>query len=151
MTGAIALAAGACATKTTEPSKDAAASYLEDPRLGDKVDRICFASQINGFGFVDEYQDAVLIEARVNDWFFVELMGPCTVSGLRFAQTVALDFRRGGGCLTRGDRLVFSDSLSFGPARTANLRRCTMGSVYRWDRNAGEAVPAGEEGADGPQ
>ena len=108
-----------------------------DPRIGDEVRRICFASNIDGFRFSDDHRDAVLLEARVNDWYFVELLGGCRGSGLRFAQAIAIE-TRGSSCLSRGDRLIFSDGLRF-DARDAHQRRCLVGKIYEWDDAAGGA------------
>ena len=118
-------------------SADDEPQLSEDPRLGERVNRICFARNINNFSFVREYDDVVLLEKGVKKWFLAELSGACSYSSLRFARAVAIDSRPRGGCVSRGDRLVFSDGLSFDDrSAISNVRRCTIGAIYKWDENA---------------
>ena len=115
----------------------------DDPRLGERVDRICFARSIDNFSTLDE-DDAVLLEKGVNDWFKVTLVGACRASQLRFAQSVALDRRpSGGGCLTPGDALVFSDS-AFGDFSFPRATRCIVDEIYEWNPDAKAAEDEGE-------
>ncbi len=151
MAAAAALTVGACATNSSETAEEDAASYFEDPRLGEKVNRICFARQIDGFRFLEEYDRAVLLESRVNDWHFVELLGPCTNRSLRFARAVAIDSGPGGGCLTRGDRLVFADSIAFRTLSATDVTRCVIGDVYVWNEDAGAPETEDEESEGGAE
>lgn len=114
-----------------------------DPRLGPEVDRICFTRSIDGFRTLKGVDDAVLLERGVNDWYYVELIGMCSESQLRFAQSVAIVSRPSGGCLTSGDTLIFSDSAFFND-RPIERNRCTVRRIYKWDEKApapGEAKP----------
>lgn len=109
----------------------------KDPRLGDQVDRICFAGNISSWRETDDGRKAVLLRSRVNRWHYVRLSGACSRSDIRFAQSIALDRRpAGGGCLTRGDNILFFDS-AFGPSRDDIVARCTVTGIYDWDDDAG--------------
>lgn len=103
-----------------------------DPRLGDEVDRICFSRNISGFRTIDGEDDAVLLERGVNDWYKTTLAGACNHNRLRFAQSVAIDDHPRGGCITRGDTLVFSNS-AFGDFSFPNATRCVIVEIHRWD------------------
>ena len=122
----------------------AAESEGADPRLGDKVDRICFGRDINNFKAIEGEDDVVLLERGVNDWYKVELIGACDYSELKWSQAVAIDQRPAGGCLTPGDYLIFTRS-AFGEFNFANTRRCAVSAIYKWNEKA--AAP--EDGADG--
>ncbi len=112
-----------------------------DPRLGEEVDRICFSRDIDGFRTIDDEDDAVLLERGVNDWYKTTLAGACNYNRLRFAQSVAIDERPRGGCITRGDALVFSNS-AFGDFSFPNATRCSIVEIHRWDPKA--EAPADE-------
>ncbi len=107
-----------------------------DPRIGEKVDRICFASGINGFQTPDGVEDAVVLTKGVNDKYYVELSG-AGFNSLKFAQSVAIDSRPGGGCVTRGDRLIFSDS-AFGFDRRDRVGPDSylITGIYEWNEDA---------------
>jgi hypothetical protein len=113
------------------------AAAEDDPRLGEKVDRICFASNINNFSTIKGVDDAALLEANVDDWYRVDLIGACSYQQLRFAQSVAIDERPRGGCVTKGDALIFSNS-AFGDFSFPNATRCVISAIYRWDEDAEE-------------
>lgn len=114
-----------------------------DPRLGEEVDRICFSRNISNFRTIDGEDDAALLERGVNDWYKTTLAGACNYNQLRFAQSVAIDDRPRGGCITRGDALVFSDS-AFGDFSFPNATRCIITEIYRWDPKA--VAPEADEG-----
>ena len=137
---AIGLFACAAALMATASAGD---SDHDDPRIGERVDRICFAGSINGFSVPDDYDKVVLLNKGVNNWYFVELSGACTTSRLRFAQAVGIDTFGGGGCLSRGDRLIFSDT-PFKP-RPHDLTRCLVGHIYEWDEDAVEEEESEED------
>lgn len=114
-----------------------------DKRQGEEADQICFARTISSFRTIDKVDDAVLLERGVNDWYKVDLIGACDHRRLRFAQSVAIDQRPAGGCVSRGDQLIFSDSV-FGEFTFQNSTRCVIGKIYRWDEKADDAEEAGE-------
>ncbi|MEQ8936722.1 MAG: DUF6491 family protein [Amphiplicatus sp.] len=120
-----------------------------DPRIGDKVDRICFASGINGFQTPDGIERAVVLTKGVKDKYLVDLSGG-GFGSLKFAQSVAIDQRPGGGCLTRGDKLIFSDS-AFGFDRTDRIGNSYLiTGIYEWneDAAAGDKNEAADEDKD---
>ncbi len=116
-----------------------------DPRLGADVDKICFSRDIDGFRTIDGEDDVVLLERSVNDWYKVTLTGACTHNRLRFAQSIAIDDRPRGGCVRRGDALVFSDS-AFGDFSFPNATRCIIVEIQRWDPKA--SAPDDDSDAD---
>jgi len=106
----------------------------DDPRQGEQVRSICFARSIDNFRTIKGEDDVVLLEKGVNDWYRVELSGACGYRHLRFAQAISIDSRPSGGCVRRGDILVFHDS-AFG-GRDRFKRRCFISDIYEWDPDA---------------
>lgn len=102
------------------------ADYEADPRLGQRVDRICFGSQINSFG--ETTDETVLVESGVDDWYLVHTY---SCPDLDFAQSLAFD--RFGSCLRQGDGVIAYDT-AFGADRTGPApRSCTIRAIYEWD------------------
>lgn len=122
----------ACATTEAEPRDRN--PYTDDPRLGEKVDRICFGSQIDGFG--ETTDNTVIVEAGVRDYYLLETTGYCP--NLDFAQSIAFD--RFGACLTQGDSVIAFDTLfpDHGRGGLAS-RECLITAIYEWNPDAGEA------------
>lgn len=120
----------------------------DDPRLGERVDRICFGRDINGFKTIKGEDDAVLLEKGVNDWYKATLIGACNYRQLKWAQAVAIEQRPAGGCVTRGDALIFSNSIS-GDFSFRNSTRCVISEIYEWDEDAAaeDDAETEEEGA----
>lgn len=114
---------------------NAAGAESKDPRIGEAAQSICFARQINGFQTIDGADNAVLLNSGVRELHYVTLAGLCTSHELRFAQAVAIDQRPGGGCVTRGDRLIFSDSVFFDD-KPGRVSRCVITGIYRWNPDA---------------
>lgn len=136
--GYSALAAAAAVISAAGPALSAGKSTVEsqvDPRLGEEVDRICFSRDIDGFRTLDDEDDAVLLERGVNDWYRASLSGPCNYNLLRFAQSVAIDEQPRGGCVMRGDALIFSDS-AFGDFSIPRATRCVIVEIHRWNPKA---------------
>lgn len=140
----LAAAAGMCAAALASAAfagQDAAETA--NPALGEEVDRICFASTINGWRSVKGEDDVVLLERGVNDWYRVELSGGCHESLFRSALTIGIDSRPGGGCVSRGDVIIVKDTPGF-------TRRCMITRMYKWDEKAakeeskmGDSAPEG--------
>lgn len=82
----------------------------DDSRIGQEVDRICFGRSINGWRSVNGQGRAVLLEKGVNDWYLVGVSGPCTASDFRFAETIGIDSRPSGGCVSRGDTIIVAST-----------------------------------------
>jgi hypothetical protein len=112
-----------------------------DPRLGEQTDKICFASSINNFRPIKGEDDVVLLERGANDWYRVELMGACSYSRIRSAQSVGIRTIPGGGCLRPGDDLIFAEAFA---RRDAPLDyvSCRVESISRWDEKAAAPEPA---------
>ncbi len=121
-----ALAAGATAEETA------------DPRLGEQVDSICFGRNINNFRAIDGVDDAILLEKGVNNWYKATLIGACNYSQLKWAQSVAIEQRPAGGCVTRGDYLIFSNS-AFGDFSFPNSTRCAISEIHEWNPDTAAA------------
>lgn len=130
---ASALALTACSTGPGMDGADAQArgfeDYEGDPRLGERVDRICFGSQINSFG--ETTNETVLLESGVNDWYLVHTY---SCQDLRFAQSVSFD--RYGSCLGQSDAVIAYRSFT-GPDRSEpDPQRCRIRAIYDWDPDA---------------
>ncbi len=137
---AIFAAAAALAAIVTPSLAEKEKNNGPDPRIGAKVDRICFPRNINGWKSVKGEDNVVLLEKGVNDWYRVEVSGACPERVFRFAQVIGLDSRPGGGCLRRGDVIIVEDSGGFS-------QRCHIRRIYEWDENA--PAPSEEEASKG--
>lgn len=124
------LAAGCQSSSESAARQDDEIARLTAARQGAEVDRICFASNINGWSPLG--RDAVLLERGVNDWFKVELTGTCDPEWA--FNTIALRSRpAGSSCLTRGDRITTDDQTVPGV--------CYVDRIYEWDETR-EPAPA---------
>ena len=140
LTLCLALAAGACATGPVDQSPPEA--YADDPRLGERVDRICFGRSINGFG--ETTDRTIIVEARVDDHYLIETFGYCR--DLAWAQSIALD--QFSSCVTTSDSLIPYDSV-FGPDRSGIApQACRIKAIYEWNPDAADEDGADEEAAD---
>ena len=131
------VALAACQSTGT-PSPRGMAAYADDPRLGEPVDRICFASTIDGFSN-NERDTVVLREGR--DEYMIEVFGACPE--LENAFTIGIDSAT--GCLTNMDAIIIGDTLGgsgIGP------RRCTIKEMRKWDPKA-KAAETEADAADG--
>lgn len=143
------LAAAACST-APQPSAETAtlaAAETPDPRLGERVDKICFTRNIDSFQ--ETTRNSVIVRVGVNDFYLVETFGPCF--DLNFAQSIGFESRT-GSCLRRTDRLSVSDS-AFGLHRSGGLgpQRCQIRAIYEWDPEAAAGDAAdGETETDTP-
>lgn len=100
-----------------------------DPRLGPEVDRICFQRNINGWRELKGVDNVVLLETGVNNWHRVELAGGCRASLFRFAETIGIESRPGGGCVSRGDVIIVGQTGGF-------VHRCIITKINLWDEKA---------------
>ncbi len=106
--------------------KDRDKTSAEDPRPGPEIDRICFGRSINGWKNVNGYGDAVLLQKGVNDWYLVEVSSHCRARDFKFAQTIGLESRPGGGCLTDNDYILVEGTNRF-------KNRCYIKSIREWN------------------
>lgn len=120
------------------------AATTPDPRLGPEVNRICFARNINGWKELKGDEDAVLLETGVNNWFRVEVAGTCRYRDFRFAQTIGIESRPGGGCVTRGDVILVEGGAG------DFVNRCFITRINEWDEKAQAPQTAAPGAADLP-
>lgn len=130
---AASLVLAACATSGSgETGPKGVERFAGDPRLGEEVERICFASNIDSFS--DTTRDTVTVREGRNH-YLIEVYNSCFA--LDDTLTIALDST--GGCLSRGDHLIVSDSI-LGPGPRGggpfSTQRCTVKSIYKWDPKA---------------
>ncbi len=135
-----------CETTSTNESGEkplkGIAALKDDARLGEKVDRICFASQIDGFRATTK--NTLIVESGLRKEFIMETFGGC--SNLRGAQAVSLP--TGFSCLSDRDSIIVHDSV-FGTETTPfSNQRCSIKSIHRWNENADEVDMDGLTGAD---
>ncbi|OYW87517.1 MAG: hypothetical protein B7Z22_04310 [Hyphomonas sp. 32-62-5] len=133
------LALAACQSIPGNPSPSGMAAYADDPRLGEPVDRICFASSIDGFSN-NERNTVVLREGR--DEYMVEVFGACP--DLEYAHSIGIDAVT--GCVTRSDAIIVGHvpgGTGIGP------QRCLIKDIRKWDPKAEKpAEPATETPAE---
>jgi hypothetical protein len=122
------------------------AKYADDPRLGEEVERICFASNIDSFG--NNTRDTFTVrEGR--DHYLIEVFGTCAP----LERAVTMRIGASTSCLTNGDKIIVSDSLTIGRDQPFSTARCVVKSMHKWDPKAErkeddpEADAAESEGA----
>ncbi|AXE63769.1 hypothetical protein BBF93_05715 [Hyphomonas sp. CACIAM 19H1] len=125
----------ACQSAPGTGTPQGIAAYADDPRLGAPVDRICFASSIDGFS--DNKRNTVILrEGR--DEYMVEVFGACP--DLEYAQSIGIDSTT--GCLTRSDALIVGHT----PGGTGmGPQRCLIKEIRKWDRKAEKPAEAAPE------
>ncbi|MEM6554754.1 MAG: DUF6491 family protein [Pseudomonadota bacterium] len=125
----------ACATDTTPEALEArekaraAEVFADDPRRGEEVKKICFASQIDGFG---ETTDRAVVVREGRDHYLIETFPGCF--DLDFAQSLAIDSF--SSCLSKGDRIIAFDSVFAHSSHSRINRSCLVKTIYEWDRDA---------------
>lgn len=102
-----------------------------NPRQGEEVRQICFASSINGWREVDGERSSVILTKGVSEEYKLDLSGICD---LTYAFNSIATRTRGSSCLTRGDDIIFNDGLS-------GINRCMIKKIYTW--NPAEEAEAG--------
>lgn len=132
---AAAIMMASCTSMPGKPVPRGIAAYEGDPRLGEQVNSICFASTIDGFS-TNKDRTVVLRDGRKE--YLVEVLGACPE--LEFAQAIGIDART--SCLTRSDALIVSTSL-MGQTTTVGPNRCLIKDIYTWDSKAEPAEDAG--------
>lgn len=138
--GLCAISISACGTTGSENDEVSLEEALNDPRVGEKTDRICFSRGINGFREWKDGPDGLILDRGVNNEYLV-LVGPACLT-LDRAQRIGIDDRFGGGCLSRGDSLFISDSIFPSNDRSAALSidRCRISAIYEWNEDAAEDI-----------
>jgi hypothetical protein len=125
---AAALLAG-CATPPVDT-----ADAKPDPRQGKEVNNICFAQQIRNWRENDNR--SVIIEARLNDEYKLELIGTCNPRDAFL--NIGLVSRGGSSCLSTGDKLVTDARYNDGS--------CSIRRIYKWNKDAVPAVAGATAG-----
>lgn len=136
------LALAGCATAARHEDKPkGVARYEGDPRLGEKVDKICFTSNIDSFG--DNTRDTFTVrEGR--DYYLIEIFGTC--SPLEHAMTMRMDAPM--SCLRKGDHVIVSDSLTGAGTGPFSTQRCMVNAMYKWDPKAKDEAGEDKTGED---
>jgi hypothetical protein len=126
-----AAALAACAANPATPAKaKGLAQFAGDARLGEETNKVCFASTIDGFH--DATDDTVVLSKGTKD-YLVEVYGNCF--NLDQAQQLAVDAPT--SCLSKGDHLITSDSISgFDDRSGFGVQRCMVKSIHNWDSKA---------------
>lgn len=120
----------ACAT-TGSTRSERIAETLSDPRVGDRVDRICFTRGIDAFS--ENREESVVLRRAVNDEYLVITR---TCPDLEWAQSLAL-INRGTSCLSEFDDIrVFRSAFGPSQADTPGFNLCQIDEIYRWDDDA---------------
>lgn len=119
-----------CASAGGEVAADRVAELLADNRVGQQVDKICFARTIDGFR--NNTRDSVVLTRGVNTDYLVLVKG---CPRLDDAQSIGL--ASSGTCLRSSDRLLVSDSaFSLAGSSPAQRGTCWVDAIYEWDRDA---------------
>lgn len=133
LTGSFSLLA--CATS---PDGGEKADPRDDARVGEELNRVCFANNIRSFSSWDD-RTGLILKRGVKDEFLVTFRGPCPP--LRHAMTVGVDARYGGGCLHPGSALVISDTLFQNANSDAfSVQRCSIDTIYKWNADADDST-----------
>jgi hypothetical protein len=132
-----ALLAACTSHAPTQPKAKGVAQFAGDARLGEEVNKVCFASTIDGFH--DATDDTVVL-SKGRDDYLIETFGGCF--NLDQAQRLGVDSTT--GCLGKGDHIITSDSISGHSDTGFGVQRCTIKAMYKWDAKA-EAPAEAEE------
>jgi hypothetical protein len=134
----------ACATATSPEQLEAreanraAEVFADDPRRGEEIDKLCFASQIDSFGLTTK---RAVVVREGGDRYLIETFPGCF--DLDWAQALAVDSF--GSCLTKGDRILAFDSV-FADTRHRSARQsCRVKAIYNWDKDATAETDETEE------
>ena len=133
------LLAACASTPAGEQTPRGVAKYADDPRLGEQVDRICFASSIDNFG--NNTRDTLTVrEGR--DHYLIEVMGACT--NLDDAMRIGLVST--GSCLRDMDSIIVSTQIIDSPSDSPfDTQRCVVKSIHKWNPDAEESSTEPQE------
>ncbi|MEL6861641.1 MAG: DUF6491 family protein [Pseudomonadota bacterium] len=125
----------ACATATTPEQQAeideriAEETFANDVRRGEKVDKVCFTREIDGFGMTTDR--AVVINEGRKD-YLVETFPGCF--DLDWAQALAFDSF--SSCLRRGDRILALESPFGTDLNGIPNQACRVKAIYEWNKDA---------------
>ncbi|MEQ3747483.1 MAG: DUF6491 family protein [Henriciella sp.] len=124
----------ACATARDGSEEPKKMSWETDERLGERVDKICFGSNIDGFK--QTTRTSVVVSEGRNDYLIETYRGCFDLSS---AGSLSLENR--GACLRKGDRIRPFQS-AFGPStQDFHTDTCLIKAIYEWDQTTTEAPP----------
>ena len=119
-----------CTTATPGDTPDAQAEK-PDPRRGEEVRNICFASSIDSFQQTSR-ESVVVREGR--DYYLIETYSSC----FDLDRAQSLRFDNATSCVSRGDRIIAYES-AFGPDNIGPPPvPCTIKTIYEWNPDAEE-------------
>lgn len=135
--GTIALMTG-CASAGGASSSEHIAEILADRRVGEPVDKVCFARTIDGFR--ENTRDSVVLRRGANSDYLVTVKG---CPRLNDAQSIGLTSST--SCLRRSDRLIVSDSaFSLSGQTPLGPDTCWVDAIYEWNEDASDDADKGE-------
>ncbi len=107
---------------STEPEKELV-SIENDPRIGERVNRACFISNMDGWSNVDNDDNALIMTMRRNEQYKLNLLGACDADWAMYR--IAIIGKSGSGCIERGDKIKTD-------ANTMRGMSCTIMSINKW-------------------
>ncbi len=119
----------ACASTSGSDDK-ALQELLNDPRVDEQVDRICFNRNIDGFSM--NARRSVVLRKGVRDKYLVTVSGGCP--SLRYAQSIGIDSNT--SCIGPGDSLIVSESAFSLDDGGIGPDRCFINRIYNWNEDA---------------
>ena len=120
------LAIAACATGSEQAEP---IDPKDDPRVGEKVERICFRSNINGFQDWDR-GEGIILQRGVRDMFLVTFNGPCRIANR--AQRVGFNSRFAtAGCVEDIDSLYLAEGIGRSSDRFSS-QQCLINEIYEY-------------------
>lgn len=130
LTGGAALALVGCATEPGAVETASLDNEQVDPRRGEEVRRICFASNIDSFGETTR-KTVVVREGR--DRYLIETFGGCHPS---LDHALSLAFDTFSGCVARGDDIIAFDSIGGQRHGGIGPSACKIKRIYAWNPDA---------------
>ncbi len=126
----------ACANTETETKAKpkGIAEFANDPRLGEKIDKICFLRAMRGFKTINDR--TILLRKNRKERYAIETYGTCM--DLDFAWE--LGFLESSTCLRTYDRFVITRGTSAPIERT-----CTVKSIHKWNEAAKDTTDKPQE------
>jgi hypothetical protein len=127
-----ALLLGACATAPEEEQ----AAAPEDPRLGPRVQQVCFINSIRSWSSLPGERNALIVRMANRKEYRLTLAGACDPNWAMLE--IAIVGRGGSSCFSAGDRVITD-------ARAPGASTCTIVRINEWYPEYEEAAPAAKE------
>jgi hypothetical protein len=100
-----------------------------DPRIGEEVNQVCFARNLDSWQNVDNDGRAVILKMNNRETFKATLSGVCEPDWATVG--IAVITRPGSNCISRGDRLKTDGDTARGYGSA-----CTISHIYKWNPDA---------------